>query len=190
MAPKKAAALAQPVRLGPDALQALAAELGIPDYKTLRHTSENLTNAENLRTINAKIAARQAAEASGDAAPVAAGLAAAAFAREVALIKMTKANVRRSKNGPGPQQPPEPAPDPAPAAALVEAQRGEPSNSGYLEAVQKSYNNVLKHRHFKDVMMLPPNPIRDDEDADCGVQVPRNSETGNLHFKRKRGKLL
>jgi hypothetical protein len=177
MAPKKAAAFAEPIRLGPDELQALANQLGIPDYKVLRHTAENLTNAETLRTINAKTAARQAAEEAGDAAPVAAALAAAAFAREVALIKMTKANVRRIKNGPGPQQPPAPAPDPAPAAALVEAQRGEPSNSGYLEAVQKSYNNVLKHRHFKDIMMLPPNPIQGDEDADCGVQVPHNSET-------------
>ena len=178
MAPKKAAALAQPVRLGPDALQALAAELGIPDYKVLRHASENLNNAETLRTITAKTAARQAAEAAGEAAPVAAALAAAAFAREVALVKMTKANVRRSRNGPGPQQPPEPPLGPEPAAALVEDQRADsPSNSGFLEAIQKSYNNVLKNRHFKDVVMLPPNPIQGDEDADCGVQVPHNSET-------------
>ena len=188
MAPKKTAA---PVRLGPDELQALANELGIPDYKVLRHTPENLTNAETLRTINAKTAARQAAEAAGEAGPAAAALAQAAFAREVALIKMTKANDRRNRNGAGPQQPPEPAPAPAPAAAFVDDQHAElPSNSGYLEAVQKSYNNVLRHRHFKDILLLPPNPIQGDADGDCGVQVPHNSETGNLHFKRKHGKLL
>ena len=192
MAPK--AGKAKPPVLDAAECQKVADELGIVgDYKQYNAGKENLTRPEELAAAKCKLEEYNAAKEHGAPEEDANLAADAAFTRAVFKFKLQRGYSKYVKKNSGAASevvaPPPPAASPA-AAPVADPDADEnielrtTKTILYQEEIQAAYNRILTHRIFKDMVMLPPNPIQKEDAGDSGMQDLKPNS--NLMYFRSR----
>ena len=172
--------------------QLVADELGIVgDYKQYNAGKENLTKTEELAAAKCQLEEFNLATEHGAEAADATLAGDAAFARAVFKFKLQRGyNKHVKKHSGAASEVVAPPPPVAPPAAVADPENDEnielrsTKTILYQEEIQAAYNRIMAHRIFKDMLMLPPNPIQKEESGDSGMQDLKPNS--NLMYFRSR----
>ena len=189
----KAKSKPKAVVLDPAECQVVADELGIVgDYKQYNAGKENLTKPEETAAAKCQLEEFNLAKDNGAEEADATLAGNTAFARAAFKFKLQRGyNKHLKKQSGAASEVVAPSLAAASPAAVADPEADETivelKNTKtilYQEEIQAAYNRIMAHRIFKDMLMLPPNPIQKEEIGDSGMQDLKPNS--NLMYFRSR----